>query len=442
MKISIFWFRRDLRIEDNAGLYLALKHASSPVCPLFIFDKEILDDLDGHQDRRVTFIHKAIRDLQHQLADLGSGIMVRYGRPMEVWQDLLASFDISEVYTNRDYEPYAKQRDAQVERLLDLHGVPLITAKDHMLLEVGEVMKADGEPYHVFTPYKRRWLQELNSKKEPNGSLTYLKSFPTNDYVGHLWRTNHWSTVGLSQMGFQENDCRFPSDQIDEQLIASYDRHRDYPADQGTTRLGVHLRFGTISIRALARKAIQLNETFLSELIWRDFYSQILAFFPRVVNEPFRRKYAHIPWRDAPREFELWCLGLTGYPLVDAGMHELNQTGYMHNRVRMVVASFLTKHLLIDWRRGEAYFASKLLDYDLASNNGGWQWAAGCGTDAAPYFRIFNPTTQMEKFDPKLRYVRKWIPTYGSSAFPDPIVDHAFARARCLRVFKQALSQV
>ncbi|NND06694.1 MAG: deoxyribodipyrimidine photo-lyase [Saprospiraceae bacterium] len=439
MKLTFFWCRRDLRMHDNAGLYHALKYGQSPVLPLFIFDKDILDDLTDPADARVTFIHQTVMKLKKQMQDQGSDMLIMYGKPIDVWKELSDTYDIDAVYTNRDYEPYAKERDRVVSDLLNRRGIHFHHYKDHVLFEAGEVLKGDGDPYVVFTPYKRTWLQKLHHKQDSDGSLFYLKSYPSTSYLHNLYAGKVEGKTTLKDIGFQKSPIQFPPDDFDLETIELYHKQRDFPACDGTTRLGLHLRFGTISIRALARSAIGLNETFLSELIWRDFYSQILAYYPHVVDGPFRSKYDRVPWRDSDADFQIWCEGLTGYPLVDAGMRELNTTGYMHNRVRMVTASFLTKHLLIDWRRGEAYFAEKLLDYDLASNNGGWQWAAGCGTDAAPYFRIFNPTTQLKRFDPDFKYTRKWIPELDSLDYPEPMVDHKFARARCLDAFKQAL---
>ena len=442
-RISIFWHRRDLRLADNAGLYHALR-SGYPVRPLFIFDRHILDDLVDEDDARVTFIHQEIGRLQQTLRERGSGMLIRYGKPEEVWRELLQELDVASVYTNRDYEPYAQERDNAVRALLGPAGISFHTYKDQVILEAGEVLKSDGEPYTVFTPYSRKWRETLASRlSQPGGDLSasfYLQSYPVEKYLDRLAPGAGDETPSLDSMGFQVSGMEFPSRTVAQSLIRNYGKTRNFPAIEGTSRLGVHFRFGTISIREKARKAVGLNDTYLNELIWRDFYSMILAHFPRVVDQPFREKYSRIDWRNREEEFERWRQGRTGYPLVDAGMRELNATGYMHNRVRMVVASFLTKHLLIDWRWGEAYFARKLLDYDLASNNGGWQWAAGCGTDAAPYFRIFNPASQLDKFDRDRRYVKKWVPEYETAGYPAPIVDHREARERCLEVFKEALN--
>ncbi len=445
-KINIFWFRRDLRLEDNAGLYHALR-SEAPVLPLFIFDKNILDDLEDKKDARVEFIHQEITRLSSELKEHDSSIAVRYGFPQEVWKSLLETHDIGAVYINHDFEPYAKDRDEAIRQLLDEKNIPLHTFKDHVIFEKDEVVKDDGNPYTVFTPYSRKWLAKLESEmvemETPGGDEQevsfYLKPYPTEKYSSNYFKTKPLDIPSLEDMGFEKTDIEFPSRTVSQGLIKNYGETRNFPAVDGTSRLGVHFRFGTISIREKARKARGLSKTYLNELIWRDFYAAILWHFPHVVGGPFRREYEDIEWRNKDAEFKAWCEGKTGYPLVDAGMRELNATGYMHNRVRMVTASFLTKHLLIDWRWGEAYFAKKLLDFDLSSNNGGWQWAAGCGTDAAPYFRIFNPASQLDKFDKNLKYVKKWVPEYGTNKYPDPIVDHKMARERCLETYKRAL---
>lgn len=435
--ISIFWFRRDLRLQDNAGLYHALR-SGLPVLPIFIFDKNILDKLEQRDDARVSFIYQQISELSAALQELGSSLLVNYGNPEEVWTSLLQNYRITKVFCNGDYESYAMARDAKIAAMLEKQGATFQSYKDHVIFEKTEVVKKDGLPYTVFTPYSRRWKELLQSKKM-KGELFYLKAYPNEKYAANYLQTAPFQMPSLEQMGFEWNKMHFPSKEVKQALVKNYHETRDYPAIEGTSRLGLHFRFGTISIREKARKALPLNETFLNELIWRDFYAQILANFPKVEKNAFRAPYEQIEWRNNEAEFLAWCEGRTGYPLVDAGMRELNATGYMHNRVRMVVASFLTKHLLIDWRWGEAYFAAKLLDFDLASNNGGWQWAAGCGTDAAPYFRIFNPESQAEKFDKEAKYIRKWVKEYGTTAYPKPIVEHKTARERCLETYKKAL---
>lgn len=430
--VAIFWYRRDLRLNDNAGLYHALK-GEWPVLPVFIFDSNILNVLENRSDRRVSFIHHTIAQLKSQFNNLGSDLEVYNGRPEEVWLDILKNHNVKAVYANHDYEPYAKQRDQQISSLLKEKGITLHTSKDQCIFEYNEVLKDNGEPYTVFTPYSRKWKAKLNE--------FYLKAYPSEKYTANLLPVPSPQTlVTLAQMNFTDDGFTFPTSQSTAGLIKNYDKTRDFPAINGTSRLGIHFRFGTISIREKARKALALNETYLNELIWRDFYMMILAHFPHVAEGAFRKEYNRVNWRNNKEEFEAWCNGKTGYPIVDAGMRELNTTGYMHNRVRMIVASFLTKHLLIDWRWGEAYFAAHLLDFDLSANNGGWQWAAGCGTDAAPYFRVFNPQLQMEKFDKQMVYVKKWVPEYGTASYVKPIVQHEFARKRCLEVYKEALS--
>ncbi|MFM8361933.1 MAG: cryptochrome/photolyase family protein [Haliscomenobacter sp.] len=443
-KINLFWFRRDLRLTDNHGLWEALQ-GPCPVLPVFIFDTAILDQLNDPSDARVTFIHQELERIAQELEAVGAGILVEHGKPAEVWERILHRYPVGAVYTNKDYEPYAVQRDAAIRDILGQRGIPFHTFKDQVLFEEREVCKADGTPYTVFTPYSKAWKARLaaSSTLNPDGTQVpeAFRHFPSERLQDHFWKTPPMPRPSLSELGFSPGILPFPERSVPQGLIKNYDKTRNTPAIVGTTHLGIHFRFGTLSIRQKARKASTLNETFLNELIWRDFYAMILSNFPRVATQAFRPEYDAIPWRNDPGEFERWCQGKTGYPIVDAGMRELAATGYMHNRVRMIVASFLTKHLLIDWRWGEAWFAEKLLDFDLASNNGGWQWAAGCGTDAAPYFRIFNPTAQQEKFDPDLKYVRKWVPEYGTPRYPSPVVDHKFARERCLLVYKEGIEK-
>jgi deoxyribodipyrimidine photo-lyase len=430
--INIFWFRRDLRLQDNAGLYHSLKDGN-PVLPIFIFDRNILDELEDKADRRVEFIHLGLQDIQRQLVKAGGSLDVRYGKPSDIYKDLLNEYNIEKVFTNHDYEPYAKERDAAIEAVLKEHGIGFHTFKDQVILEKDEVLKDDGKPYTIFTPYSRKWKAVLTD--------FHLKSYPDKKYFKNLYQQPERKLISLEAIGFKATDISFPEKDWKGQIIRHYKEQRDIPSIQGTSRLSVHLRFGTISIRHLADEAGALNETFLNELIWRDFYHMILWHFPKVVGHAFKPEYDKIKWRNNEKEFEAWCNGQTGYPIVDAGMRELNTTGFMHNRVRMIVASFLTKHLLIDWRWGEAYFAKKLLDFDLAANNGGWQWAAGSGCDAAPYFRVFNPYLQTQKFDPELKYIRKWIPELDELTYPYPIVNHEAARKRCLETYAAALKK-
>ncbi len=429
--VSIFWFRRDLRLEDNHGLFQALKEAKN-VIPLFIFDTNILDKLENKADARVEFIHSQIREIHSELAEKGSSLLVKTGDPETIFKKLLEEFNISAVYTNRDYEPYAISRDEKIGRLLNQNEIPFQRFKDQLIFEPGEILNGSGEFYKVFTPFSKVWLSKFDPAKVEEYAPMHWKN---------LLQTSTLHLPTLHEIGFEQSDTPTPSKTADEEIISHYNETRDFPAKNGTSRLGIHLRFGTISIRKLASKASELNATFLNELIWREFYMMILAFNPHVVNQAFKPAYDRIPWRNNEEEFQAWCEGKTGYPIVDAGMRELNATGYMHNRVRMVTASFLTKHLLIDWRWGEAYFAEKLLDYELASNNGGWQWAAGTGTDAQPYFRVFNPSSQQEKFDKNWKYVKKWIPEINSDKYPKPIVDHKFARQRAIDTYKSALNQ-
>lgn len=432
LPVHIMWFRRDLRLSDNAALYHALR-SGVPVVPIFIFDRHILDKLEDKADRRVEFIHAALHDMQQQLTEMGSTLHVYYGLPEQVWPQLLQQYQVQAVYTNHDYEPYALQRDEAIRQMLASHGVPLHTYKDQVIFEKDEVTKDDGKPYTVFTPYSRKWKARLTPY--------FLKPYPTEKYFAHFLRQPAIAIPSLESMGFQQVDKPFPARLIKAELIKKYKEQRDIPAIEGTSRLGVHLRFGTLSIRKLAGYAQPLSEGFLNELIWRDFYHMILWHFPQVGQGlAFKKEYDRIAWRNDETEFKAWCEGRTGYPIVDAGMRELNATGFMHNRVRMITASFLIKHLLIDWRWGEAYFAQKLLDFDLAANNGGWQWAASSGCDAAPYFRVFNPTLQTQKFDPQLKYVRHWVPELDSLQYPRPIVQHEVARQRVLQVYKEALS--
>lgn len=432
-KINIIWFRRDLRLQDNAALYHALKDDNA-VVPIFIFDTNILDDLEDKQDRRVEFIHTALEEMQQQLTALGSTLEVYYGKPLDVYTSLLKKYAIEKVFTNKDYEQYAIDRDAAMASLLREHGATLYTYKDQVIFEKDEVVKDDRTPYTVFTPYSKKWKALLND--------FYLKSYPAEKYFDNFYKQSPVAIPTLPEVGFEKTGVPLPSKEIRTDILRHYKEQRDYPAIHGTSRLSVHLRFGTISIRELAAMAIDTSETYLNELIWRDFYQMILWHFPHVrKGESFRKEYDHIKWRNNEKEFNAWCEGQTGYPIVDAGMRELNETGFMHNRVRMIVASFLTKHLLIDWRWGEAYFAKKLLDYDYAANNGGWQWAAGSGCDAAPYFRVFNPTLQTQKFDKDLEYIRRWVLEFESSNYARPIVEHEFARKRCLQVYSAALKK-
>lgn len=429
--ISIFWFRRDLRLEDNHGLFEALQHSPS-VLPIFIFDKDILDQLQNKHDKRVDLIHQILESLQKQLVQIGSSLMVMHNTPENAFLQLLNDFDIKAVYTNHDYEPYAIQRDQKIETLLQQHQIKLHSFKDQVMYEKDDILKADKTPYTIFTPYSRPWKDKINQE----GIINY----PSEKLSNHFLKISPLPFPSLNQIGFEKTNFNFSKPMPNLDIISQYHLTRNLPYLQGTTQMSVHLRFGTISIRALVKVALELNEQWLNELIWREFFMMILYHFPQVVKNSFKSKYDHIQWRNDEIEFQAWCNGETGFPIVDAGMRELNETGLMHNRVRMIVASFLTKDLLIDWRWGEAYFAEKLLDYDLSANNGNWQWAAGCGCDAAPYFRIFNPMEQTKKFDPSGIYLKRWIKDFDHYLIA-PIVDHNQARKRCLDVYKLGIGQ-
>jgi deoxyribodipyrimidine photo-lyase len=429
-KISIFWFRRDLRFEDNTALHYALQ-SGFDVIPIFIFDKGIIDLLEDRADARLSFIHDRISHLKAALQLAGSDLVIRYGTPETVFSELLSAYEVDGIYANRDYEPYAISRDLKINTIAEAKGTQFYDFKDQVIFEKGEILTDAGDPYKVFTPFKNKWLSKFNALK--------LTQFPVDVAQGFLPSSHPEPMISLRELGFEKTKIIIPASDVAENVITKYDQQRNFPAIPGTTKLGIHLRHGTLSVRQLVVVGDKLSPTWLNELIWREFYMSVLAHFPHVVDRAFKPKYDHIPWRNDEEGYEKWCEGMTGYPIVDAGMRELNATGFMHNRVRMVTASFLTKHLLIDWRWGEAYFAKKLLDFELASNNGGWQWAAGTGTDAQPYFRVFNPTSQMEKFDKDLVYIRKWVPELDTSSYPKPIVDHKFARQRAIDTYKEAL---
>ena len=432
-QINIFWFRRDLRLSDNHGLYLALND-NLPVLPVFIFDKEILDKLEK-DDFRVTAIYKEIERIHSELGKYGSTLKVMYGTPRDCFNDLTGKYNIKKVFANSDYEPYGIQRDEIIKNILEQKGISFRLAKDHVIFEKDEVVKDDGNPYTVFTPYMRKW-------KETRKALTDTGHFISEKKLDQLYRITSIDIPSLQDMHFKRVHVDIPDRKINENLIMNYHNTRDFPALNGTSRLGFHLRFGTISIRELVACAEKLNEKFLNELIWREFYMTILWHFPYVTDLPFKREYNYIPWINNEKEFERWRNGETGIPLVDAGIRELNSTGYMHNRVRMITAGFLVKNLLIDWRGGEAYFASRLLDFELSSNNGGWQWAAGTGVDAAPYFRVFNPDIQVKKYDPKEEYIRKWIPEYKTDKYPSPLTDLKISRQRAIEYYRKTLQEI
>ena len=425
-KINVFWFRRDLRLEDNKALEAAL-NSGLPVLPVFIFDTNIIDELPG-DDARINFIHSALSQLDIELKRLGSSVYVLSGDPVEVWKNLIISYNIQSVYINKDYEPYTIHRDNLVKALLEERGIKLLKFKDQVIFEEREILKPDEKPYTVFTPYCKRWLQKFSQNQERSAG----RKIPLQNFLGEY---HHFPSI--EKAGFRESTLKVRP--YDLSVIREYHKYRDIPSIDRTSYLSPHLRFGTVSIRKIVKIALEENITFLKELIWRDFFMQILFHFPQVVTDNFRPSYDGIQWRNDEKEFRRWCAGETGYPIVDAGMRQLNETGFMHNRVRMITAGFLCKHLLINWRWGEAYYAEKLLDYELSSNNGNWQWAAGTGCDAAQYFRIFNPETQQKKFDPENEYIRKWVPLFDKSNYPKKIVDHDFARQRVLDTYKTGI---
>jgi len=431
-KVNVFWFRRDLRLDDNVGFCKALQ-GKHPVLPIFIFDSEILGKL-SKDDARVTFIHDSLQGMQRELSKFKSSIGMYLGNPLDVFQSILADFDVQNVITNRDYEPYARERDTNIENFLEERNIGFYTFKDQVIFEKDEIVKSDGNPYVVYTPYMKRWKAKFDSKVD-------ITNNDPSKYVNNLLHDSNLPKLTLEEIGFQRSNIKVLPYNVGSTLISTYEAKRNFPAVEGTSRLGPHLRFGTVSIRKMVQKATaETNEIFWQELIWREFFMQILWHFPHTHKKAFKPKYDRIDWRNDEGEFEKWKNGTTGYALVDAGMRELNTTGYMHNRVRMLVASFLCKHLLIDWRWGEAYFAERLLDYEMSSNVGNWQWAAGSGVDAAPYFRIFNPITQVTKFDKNLAYIHQWVPELDTENYPSMMVDHRMARERCLTTYKSALN--
>ena len=397
---NLFWFRRDLRLDDNVALYNALQ-VGIPVIPVFIFDTQILDKLDRN-DARVSFIHQALAKLNEDLHKRGSCLLVGYGSPKDILSELISRNNVKAVYANHDYEPYARQRDHAVGSMLADHKIPFHTFKDQVIFEKGEVVKADGSPYTVYTPYMKKWM-DLFGQRQPT-------PFPSEELAENFAQGLHFPFPGLKDIGFRDSEVKVKKFDASHELISNYRDTRDLPYLEGTSRIGPYLRFGLVGIRTLVRQTVDHSSTYLKELVWREFFMQILWHYPRVVDRAFKEQYERVGWINDERLFSKWCDGQTGYPIVDAGMRQLRATGYMHNRVRMITASFLCKHLLTDWRWGEAWFAKLLLDYELSSNNGNWQWAAGTGCDAAPYFRVFNPTTQQAKFDPDFRYIKKWVP--------------------------------
>jgi len=424
----IFWFRRDLRLIDNIALYSALNE-NNDVQPIFIFDENILNKLENKFDARVNFIYNQLVEINKYLIKEGGRLLVLSGKPIEVFKDLLRKNRIEKVYVNDDYEPYAVKRDAEIEKFLKSENVEFIVKKDAVIFHKNDILKSDNTPYTVFTPYSKKWKLALDTCN--------LKEYPSQNLFKNIVKTKPIEIEKLEIYGFSQKKYLYPDKEINIEIIRNYNKTRDYPAIAGTSKLSLHLRFGTISIRNLVSIANENSEVYLNELIWREFYMMIIWHYPETIDKEFKSRYRFIKWRNNEHEFKAWCEGKTGYPIVDAGMRELNQTGFMHNRLRMITASFLTKHLLIDWRWGESYFAKKLLDYEQASNVGGWQWAASTGCDAVPYFRIFNPDSQTKKFDPNFEYINKWLPEFKESKdYCKPIVDYNFGRQRALSAFK------
>ena len=426
--ITICWLRRDLRLEDNTALFHALQRPEK-VLILFVFDKEILSRLEDKSDRRVAFIHETLVSMNQNLQKYNASICVMHETSLAAFEKLNSEYNVKSIFCSRDYEATAIQRDLGIEQFAKENEIEFHAFKDQVNFEMSEVMKKDGTPYTIFTPYSKIWKQLYFSRER-----TF---YPSEKHLSNL-HPFQGTIPSLTVLGFEEIESGVEGPRLNLEIIKHYKETRDIPSLEGTTRMGIHLRFGTVSVRHLAKVAAENNETWLNELIWREFFMMILYHFPQVEHQAFRKKYDAIKWRNNEDEFKSWCEGKTGYPIVDAGMRQLNETGWMHNRVRMIVASFLTKHLLIDWRWGEAYFAQKLLDYDLSANNGNWQWAAGCGCDAAPYFRVFNPTLQTTKFDPKLIYIKRWIENYDE-LYMYPIVDHDFARKRVLAAYQEVM---
>ena len=429
-KITIFWFRRDLRLHDNPALFYALQKGN--VLPIFIFDTCILSQLPDNSDARVTYIFNQLQVIDSQLSEYNSAIKIYFGNPEDVYKKILEEYNVESVFFNEDYEPYGMKRDQHIENIVRSKGIACLKFQDHILCHPSEIKKSDETPYTVYTPFSKKWKEVYFSKQ--------INLYASESLLSHCTK-NTRSEITLSDIGFVKNQTRIPILNLSDDLLTSYKNTRDFPYLDATTHLGTTLRFGVVSIRETTKQIISKSETLLNELIWREFFIHILYHYPKVVNHSFKSKYDAIPWRNNEDEFEKWKNGETGYPIVDAGMRELNRTGFMHNRVRMITASFLCKHLLIDWRWGEAYFATKLLDFELASNNGNWQWASGSGCDAVPYFRIFNPDLQTQKFDPEFIYIRKWVPELEELSYPTPIVEHSFARNRAIETYKNALNK-
>ena len=430
-KISIFWFRRDLRLHDNVALFNALKSVEK-VLPIFIFDTSILEKLSKN-DARVSFIIKELRSMNEHLKSFDASIDIYHGKPIEVFESLIKKYPIASVFTNHDYEPYAIKRDQEIKELLSSENINFNSFKDQVIFEKNEITKKDGNPYVVYTPYSKKWIEAYEQINHTH--------YTSEDLLSQLYTQSKAKELTLEELGFEETNTPIKNYIFNSRIINEYEETRNFPALDNTSKLGPHLRFGTVSVRQMVSRAEeQENKTFLKELIWREFFMQILWHFPHTHKDSFKPKYDRIIWRNNEDDFKKWCNGTTGYPMVDAGMRQLNNTGFMHNRVRMLVGSFLCKHLLIDWRWGEAYFAEKLHDYEMSSNVGNWQWVAGTGVDASPYFRIFNPTSQIKKFDKDFSYIKRWVPDFQELTYPSPMVDHKFARERCLKIYKEALA--
>jgi len=471
-KNALFWFRRDLRLQDNTALYYALNNADTVAC-IFVFDKNILSEL-GKADTRVDFLWHTLNSLKEELKQLGSDLIIVHDNPEKIIPELAIKYGVSAIYCNEDYEPKARQRDRTVAELVREKNIDFFSYKDQCVFSKEEILNSQHQAYTVFTHYAQAWRKKF--------TLDFIKEYPSESFLNKLAKFKTQKIPELSSIGFEQTNISkmkigFSNKEavqlfntFTEKKINHYKVLRDFPSISGVSYLSVHNRFGTISVRHLLREAIMLKDqnpmneesidTWISELIWRDFYFQLLYNFPHVAYEPFHSEYNDFPWENDMEKFQKWCDGETGYPLIDAAMKQLNQTGYMHNRLRMVVASFLTKHLLVDYRLGEQYFAAKLLDFDLSANNGGWQWAASTGCDAQPYFRIFNPILQSEKFDPHGKFIKKMLPIFSlidekyvhnpseykeelkmlginlGIEYPEPIVNHKQARQRTLDIFK------
>ena len=436
MKICLFWFRRDLRLHDNAGLTAALA-SGLPVLPLFIYDKDILDHLPAQGDARLTFIHDEVEKLAAQTEAAGGTFLARYGAPLAVLEQLVQEFEVAAVHTNEDYEPYATARDSAVGQMLQKYGVEFLLYKDQVIFAKDEIMTKSGTVPKVFGAYLKAYTAKLTDEiLLPYGSTGDFKK----QNLHHAPATQTGPGPTLESMGFARREQYFTPVKLPAaRIVRNYHNTRNTPANEhGTTRESLNLRFGTLSVREVLRQAKALNQKLLAEIIWRDFFMMLLWHFPNTASESYDPKMRHIAYRNNEDEFRAWCEGRTGYPLVDAGMRELNATGYMPNRVRMTVAGFLTKHLFIDWRWGERYFADKLLDYDQANNVGNWQWMAGTGAISAPWFRVYSPDSQAEKVDPDMTYVKRWVPEVGTSKYPAPIVEHKFGRERAVEAIRAA----